>query len=121
MKKPNAKWLAAVLIAVAAVFALQKLTGGLVPIADEVIQSMQQHEYYAKTTENAVTFKNGKYVYQLTGFDAGGNGQPFKTELDHKLHPGAYLKIKARGTKESRMFEIKKEAVPEGALAKLES
>lgn len=121
MRKPKMGLIAAVLIAVAAVFALQKLTGGLVPLADEVIQSFQQSEaYYVKTTDNAEMLGNGKYSYTLTGYDASGKKQQIKTEIDKKLHPGAFIKIYAAGAKGKGWVEVTKEEVPEGALAEME-
>ncbi|XBM34298.1 hypothetical protein AAG663_01095 [Bacillus licheniformis] len=54
MKTRAGGLIAAVLIAVAGVFILQKATGGLVPLADDYIQGQGKPEaYYLKAEDHA--------------------------------------------------------------------
>ncbi|MCY7778978.1 YxeA family protein [Bacillus haynesii] len=114
--------IAAVLIAVAGVFILQKATGGLVPLADHFIQGQGKPEaYYLKAEDHAEKLYNGKYNYTLTGYDASGHKQQINAEADKKLRPGAFIKVWAYGTKGKSLTEVHEEEIPEGALAAMKT
>jgi len=122
MKTRAGGLIAAVLIAVAGVFILQKATGGLVPLADDFIQGQGKPEaYYLKAEDHAEKLNNGKYNYTLTGYDASGHKQQIEAEADEKLRPGAFIKIWAYGTKAGSLTEIHEEEIPEGALATMKT
>ncbi|MFC1283921.1 YxeA family protein [Bacillus paralicheniformis] len=122
MKTRAGGLIAAVLIAVAGVFILQKATGGLVPLADDFIQGQGKPEaYYLKAEDHAEKLNNGKYNYTLTGYDASGHKQQIEAEADEKLRPGAFIKIWAYGTKAGSLTEIHEEEIPEGALAAMKT
>ncbi|MDN5386982.1 MULTISPECIES: YxeA family protein [Bacillus] len=122
MKTRAGGLIAAVLIAVAGVFILQKATGGLVPLADDFIQGQGKPEaYYLKAEDHAEKLNNGKYNYTLTGYDASGHKQQIEAEADEKLRPCAFIKVWAYGTKAGSLTEIHEEEIPEGALAAMKT
>ncbi|MCA1180489.1 YxeA family protein [Bacillus licheniformis] len=122
MKTRAGGLITAVLIAVAGVFILQKATGGLVPLADDYIQGQGKPEaYYLKAEDHAEKPDNGKYNYTLTGYDASGHKQQIEAEADEKLHPGAFIKVLAYGTKAKSLTEVHEEEIPEGALAAMKT
>ncbi|MGG0837896.1 YxeA family protein [Bacillus paralicheniformis] len=122
MKTRAGGLIAAVLIAVAGVFILQKATGGLVPLADDFIQGQGKPEaYYLKAEDHAEKLNNGKFNYTLTGYDASGHKQQIEAEADEKLRPGAFIKVWAYGTKAGSLTEIHEEEIPEGALAAMKT
>ncbi|MBU8684110.1 YxeA family protein [Bacillus haynesii] len=122
MKTQAGGLIAAVLIAVAGVFILQKATGGLVPLADDFIQGQGKPEaYYLKAEDHAEKLNNGKYNYTLTGYDASGHKQQINAEADKKLLPGAFIKVWAYGTKGKSLTEVHEEEIPEGALAAMKT
>ena len=122
MKSRAGGLIAAVLIAVAGVFILQKATGGLVPLADHFIQGRGKPDaYYLKAEDHAEKLNNGKYNYTLTGYDASGHKQQIEAEADEKLRPGAFIKVWVYGTKAGNLTEVHKEEIPEGALAAMKT
>ncbi|MPQ23514.1 YxeA family protein [Bacillus paralicheniformis] len=122
MKTRAGGLIAAVLIAVAAVFILQKATGGLVPLADDFIQGQGKPEaYYLKAEDHAEKLNNGKYNYTLTGYDASGHKQQIEAEADEKLRPGAFIKVWTYGTKAGSLTEVHEEEIPEGALTAMKT
>ncbi|MCY8757352.1 YxeA family protein [Bacillus haynesii] len=122
MKTRAGGLIAAVLIAIAGVFILQKATGGLVPLADDFIQGQGKPEaYYLKAEDHAEKLNNGKCNYTLTGYDASGHKQQINAEADEKLRPGAFIKVWAYGTKAKSLTEVHEEEIPEGALAALKT
>ncbi|RCK13092.1 hypothetical protein DT075_04715 [Bacillus licheniformis] len=50
-----------------------------------------------------------------------GHKQQIEAEADEKLHPGAFIKVLAYGTKAKSLTEVHEEEIPEGALAAMKT
>ncbi|MDM5157481.1 YxeA family protein [Bacillus sp. DX1.1] len=99
-------------------FYLHSKTEGVQAFVDNFFSNKEIQDYYAVINKGEK--KDDEYLYTFTGYSEDGKQQIIRKMINRKLHPGAFIKIYAKGTQGKGWAEVSKENIPEKALKKLQ-
>ncbi|MEN1938080.1 YxeA family protein [Paenibacillus sp. 102] len=99
-------------------FYLHSKTEGVGAFVDNFFSNKEIQDYYAVIGKGEK--KDDEYLYTLKGYTQEGKQQIIKKMVNRQLHPGAFVKIYAKGMQGKGWAEIPKESIPEKALQKIQ-